>query len=188
MIALESYAAPYSTFRRKSLTDNLPVARDPWMQVEGESNADYAAFEQYCRLGHGRSLRQLAARLGISYDRVKTMSKKTDWESRSDLYDKACQSLTPTELSLEDTLAFQYAVGSAMLKLGIAALELKNPNLIKTSDVIRLLKEGSEIQGKAAGISNTVTLKVESDSVAKINSLLDELGMIEGEAVEEDDG
>ena len=162
--------------------------RDPWAQSSGELGGEYAAFTEFCKLGpERRSVRKLAAHLGISADRVRSMSKKNDWIARADAFDRANNALTPAELSLEDTLAFQYAVGKAMLDLGISAMQLKNPASIKMNDVIRLLKEGSEIQRKAAGINDTVTLTVESNAVQKINSLLDELGVYEVEAVEDDE-
>lgn len=164
------------------------LINDPWKRGDGESAADYSMFTEYCKLGSSRrSHRLLAAHLGIGIDRIRSAAKKNAWLERADQWDRASNDLTPIALSLEDTLAFQAMIGKAMLDMGIAALQLKNPGSMKTADVVRLLKEGSDMQRRAMGLNDTVNVNIETNAVQKINSLLGEIGMIEAEAVEDDD-
>jgi hypothetical protein len=172
------------------MSDIVPQ-RDPWSQQDGETTADYALFSEYCKLGVRRTRRMLGAHLGISPARLSTIARANDWDARAEAYDKACHMLVPTSdgISLEDTLAYQYAVGKMMLDMGISALQLKNPASMRTADIIKLLRDGSEIQRKAAGVNDTVNITIQSNAVGKINSLLDELGVeLEGEVIDEDDG
>lgn len=164
------------------------LINDPWKRRDDESAADYATFTEYCKLGSSRrSYRLLAAHLGISISRIQAAARRNSWSERADQWDRASNALTPIALSLEDTLAFQAMIGKAMLDMGIAALQLKNPGSMKTSDVVRLLKEGSDMQRRAMGLNDTVNVNIETNAVQKINSLLGEIGMIEAEAVEDDD-
>lgn len=162
--------------------------RDPWSQQSDETAADYAAFTEFCRLGSRRTFRLLAANLGMPVDRARRMFKAYSWNERAEAYDAACNELVPTgDISIEETMAFQYMVGKMMLDVGIRALELKNPATMRTGDIVKLLHQGAEIQRRAAGVTDTVNIKVESDAVRNINRLLDDIGMFEAEVVEEED-
>lgn len=168
------------------MSDNLPAIPDPWAQRKDESSADYTAFAEYCKLGRRRNYRLLASHLGMGVERIRAIAKRFEWNERADLYDRACNELVAEAPDLEDTLAFQYAVGKAMLDLGVEALKFKNPASMRSADIIKLLKEGADMQRRAAGLNDTVTINVQSEAVSKINTLLDELGVIEGEAVEDE--
>jgi len=170
------------------MNDLVPAGKDPWSQLRNEDTADYAAFAEFCKLGTRRSNRVLASHLGVSIQKVNAIARKNDWVARADAYDRACNELHPSadDMSLEDTLAFQYAVGKAMLDMGVTALQLKNPASMRTADIVKLLQQGSEIQRKAAGITDTVSVKVESDAVSTINKLLEDIIDLEVEEEDED--
>lgn len=87
--------------------------------------------------------------------------------------------MSPTE-----TMAFQFAVGKAMLDLGIRAINLKSPNKIKVSDAIKLIDKGSELQRKAQGLDTPgVQINLNSKGFEAVQELLD---FIEAEAIEDD--
>lgn len=160
---------------------------DPWERLSDETKDAYFAFTEYCKMGPSRSLRKIAAHLGISYDSVKAYSRQNKWVERSKEYDVACEPLVPSDqvLSPTETLAYQYAVGAAMLDLGIKAINMKKPGTIKTSDAIKLIDRGSDLQRKAIGMDQAgVNININHSSVDAVNELIE---MIEGEIVEDDE-
>lgn len=165
----------------------LEYVPDPWDRLEDETQQAYFAFVEYCKLGPSRTLRRLSTHLGISYDSVKMYSRSHKWVDRTKAYDGACNELVPSEDSLSptETLAFQYAVGKAMLELGIKAINLKKPSSIKVSDAIKLIDRGADMQRKAQGLDTPgVNININSNSVDAVNELI---SMIEGEIIEEDE-
>lgn len=160
---------------------------DPWERLEEETAQEYTAFTEYCKIGPSRSLRKLSTHMGISHDTVKIYSRKNQWVKRAKAMDLAASQLVPTDIDMSptETMAFQFAVGKAMLDLGIRALALKKPGQIKTTDIIKLIDKGSELQRKAQGIDTPgVQVNINSKGFEAVKDLLDEL---EGFAVEEDD-
>lgn len=168
------------------MSDNLPAERDPWDRLETETATEYAAFSEFCKLGPKRTLRTLSSHMGISYDTVKLYSRKNKWIDRSKSIDLAANELIPTDITMSptETLAFQYAVGSAMLELGIKAINLKKPGTIKVSDAIKLIDKGAEMQRKGQGLDQPgVNIHINSKGFEAVKQMLDE--EIEGWVVDE---
>lgn len=169
------------------MTDIVPSPNDPWERLETETSAEFFAFSEFCKLGPSRSLRKVSSHLGVSYDTIKLYNKKHAWMERSKAIDLAASSLVPTdiEMSPTETMAFQFAVGKAMLELGIKSINLKKPGTIKVSDAIKLIDKGSELQRKAQGLDGSgVTLNLNSKGFEAVHDLL---SMIEGEIVDADE-
>lgn len=99
--------------------------------------------------------------------------------------DVAANALVPTDVDMSpsETLAFQFAVGKAMLELGIRAINLKKPGTIKVADAIKLIDKGSDLQRKAQGLdSPNFQLNINSKGFEAVQDLVD---MIEGHVVAE---
>lgn len=173
------------------MADDLVPARDPWQQLDQESNAEYHAFSQYCSMGPSRTLKRLAAHVGISHEQARQHSRKHKWVDRAKLFDQAANELVPTDIdmSLQETQAFQFAVGKAMLELGIRAINLKRPGSLSAKDAISLIKQGSDMQRKVLGLDNpNVQINITGGkSFGEIDALFDELEELESVAVEDED-
>lgn len=164
--------------------EELVPTSDPWERLETETSTEYVAFSEFCKIGPSRSLRKLSSHLGISYDLVKTYNKKNKWLERAKSMDLAANSLVPTDIDMSptETMAFQFAVGKAMLELGIKSINLKKPGTIKVADAIKLIDKGSELQRKAQGLDGPgVLININSKGFEAVEGLLND---IEGWAIQ----
>lgn len=167
----------------------IQTAPDPWERLEDESSQEYFAFAEYCKMGPSRSLRKIAAHLGVSYDTIKVYSRKNRWVERSKAMDVAANALVPTDIDMSptETMAFQFAVGKAMLELGVRAINLKKPGSIKVSDAIKLIDKGAEMQRKAQGIDSPgVQININGKGFQAVEDMIQEIEAL-GEEIEEDD-
>jgi len=142
------------------------VARPVWEQRTGEPNHEYAWFVRYAELGEGRTLDRTAKLQGIPIKLVRNASTKHSWDARCAAFDEAIVSVRIAISADEaEALAMQYAAGMMMLRLGIEAIKLKNPALLKVKDTRELLQFGSEMVRRGAGVAD---LKVEHDVVRRV--------------------
>lgn len=168
-------------------TDLEPVGPDPWEKLVGEDSNSYFIFTEFCKLGPKRTLRAVSRNLGVSYDTVKATAKKHSWLDRAKEYDLVCNELVPSDNALapSETLAFQYAVGTALLDLGIKAIKLKRPGDIKVTDAIKLVEKGADLQRKAQGLDTPgVSININTGNLDAVNDLID---VLEVNEVEDDD-
>jgi hypothetical protein len=137
-------------------------------------------------MGSKRGYRAAAAHLGWTHSSVVTIAKKHKWHRRALAYDSASNQLVPSdEINPQETLAFQHMVGTAMLDMGIKAIQLKNPGSIKTADAIKLVTAGAELQRKGAGVDRPdVQINFNGQSIDALNHILESLEL-EGSVVEE---
>jgi len=64
--------------------NGLPL---PWQLRDNEPIEAYSAFEFYLSLGNHRSLKNAAARLKLSLDKLKTWSRNWEWNKRARIHD-----------------------------------------------------------------------------------------------------
>lgn len=97
---------------------------------------------------------------------VRAAAREHDWDARAAAYDATVieiqKAVSPSE---DEALAIQYGAGMMMLKLGLKAIEIKNPSLIKVKDAQALLREGSEMVRRGAGVAD---LKVQHEVVDRV--------------------
>lgn len=169
------------------MTELVPIVPDPWERLETETATEYAAFSEYCKMGPSRSLRRVSNLTNVSYDTVKLYSRKNKWIDRSKAMDATASQLIPQDIDMTptETMAFQFAVGKAMLDLGIKGLEFKKPGSIKVADLIKLIDKGSELQRKAQGLDGPgVQININSKGFEAVKQMLEE--EIEGSVIDDE--
>jgi hypothetical protein len=147
------------------------VARPVWEQRTGESNHEYAWFVKYAELGETREITRAARLCGVPVKMLRASASKHAWDDRCRAYDATVVAITSAIQPREDeALATQYAAGQIMLRLGLEAIKLKNPALLKVRDIQALLQAGSEMVRRGAGVAD---LKVQHDVVQRVTEDLE---------------
>jgi hypothetical protein len=149
--------------------------RPPWEQRSSERDMEYAWFSRYAELGESRELLKVAKLCGIPVKLIREAAARHDWTTRAAAYDKIVVEVSQAiDVDESEALAMQYAVGIAMMRLGVKAVQLKNPALIRMKDIRELMQQGAEMARRGAGIAD---LKIEASTQHRIESqFLDLLG------------
>ena len=171
------------------MTDIEKRPHDPWSKTDAETTADYSAFVSYCRLGPRRNVKKLAFELGTTSDYYTALARRHSWKKRATAYDEACNNLVPgaEEMDVHDTNVWHFAVGKALIDLGVRAFEMKNPGQIRSADATKLIALGIKSQREATGQeSGHVKVTVNTKSVEKLNEILEEIEIVEAEEVPEE--
>lgn len=150
--------------------------KPPWEQRQHERDMEYAWFVRYAELGPAARDELKVARLcGVPVGVVRDAAKKHAWADRAAAYDATVVEVTKAiDVDESEALAMQYAVGIAMMRLGVKAVQLKNPALIRMKDIRELMQQGAEMARRGAGIAD---LKIEASTQHRIESqFLDLLG------------
>lgn len=149
--------------------DSISTALDlqpAWEQRGRESQYEYAWFVRYAELGTERTLEKAARLLGMPIKGVREAARAHDWDVRAYAYDQTVVEITKAVTPSEDeALSIQYGAGMMMLKLGLSAIQIKNPALLKMKDIQALLQMGSEMVRRGAGVAD---LKVQHDVVQRV--------------------
>lgn len=127
-------AAPESTaLDTVALVDELPRRREPWDQMQDETDSAYDTFRAYRDLGRGhRSLKRLATARGQDATVVARWSAQHQWVARCQAFDRALDTIEDVEYAMERTryardvarVASQVNVAATkVLKLGLTTLE-----------------------------------------------------------------
>jgi hypothetical protein len=146
-----------------------------WTQRTGERDREYQWFIQYAETIGERDLERVAARIGVAASLLRAAAEKNQWDARCVEFDKARMSIARQVVPDDsEALSMQYAVGIAMIRLGVQAVQLKNPALLNMDQVIKLVTQGSEMARRGAGVAD---LKIEQTVQQRIErEFLDLLG------------
>lgn len=140
--------------------------KPPWQQQALEPDFEYAWFVKYAELGEQRTLEKVSAFQGVPLDLVQRARDRHEWDARVAAYDATLVDVMQhVQVSEDEALAMQYAVGMAMMRLGVSAVALKNPALIKMKDVQLLMAQGAEMARRGAGVAD---LNVQHDVVTRV--------------------
>lgn len=142
-----------------------------WEQRQHEGAHEYAWFVRYAELGEGRTLEKTAKLQGVPVALVRKAAERHGWPERAAAFDATVVSIQQA-VTVDETeaLAVQYGAGMMMLKLGLQAIQIKNPALLKVKDISQLLQMGSEMVRRGAGVAD---LKIEHDVVKRVQSDLE---------------
>jgi len=157
---------------------------EPWKQQQGEKDHEHAWLTMFCDMGNMRSVEAVANRCGVSYARVLAAAERHGWSPRAAAFDDAVARVTQNiMLSDDEALGAQYLAGRAMVHLAIKGLQTKNPSLLKMAQLQSMLKDGSEMMRRGAGIAD---IRVEHETQERVTKHLDGiLGLIDGPAHDE---
>lgn len=144
--------------------------RQPWEQLTDERDMEYAWFTRFAELGpESRSEQKVARFCGVPVAQVRKAASRHEWSTRVAAYD-AIVAQVSQQVSVDESeaLAMQYAVGIAMMRLGVKAVQLKNPALIRMKDIRELMQQGAEMARRGAGVADlniehTVQQRVQSE-------------------------
>lgn len=138
-------------------------------------------------MGIRRSYAAVSKEVGLPVQKVQALANHHNWQTRALAYDHAQQQLIVNvdNISLENTLAHQHAVGMLLLDYGIQAVQAKNPKLIKMGDAIKLLQAGADMSRKGAGYTDTLKVSVDGESIQGVQALINELIDLPAEDVDE---
>ena len=153
-------------------------------RLNGESAAHYELFAEFCKVPpSSRSLANFCRRTGVPPATAKKLSKEWSWEVRAELYDTDALKLRPDPRSMDEeaSIAGQLAASKMLLELGLSAAQVKNPALISTDQMIKLIEKGVEIERKAMGQAD-LNVQFSVEDMSRVNNLLGDL--LEGEAIE----
>jgi len=136
-------------------------------------------FKAYCELGPARTIEDVSSRFGCAVSRVKHASGKHDWAARASEYDVALRDVSAITIADgERALHMQYAIGEAMLGLGINALRMKNPSMIRMKEIHKLIETGGELMRKGAGLAD---MKVDIETVDRVKDAVADFIIEHGE-------
>jgi hypothetical protein len=126
-----------------------------WVQRTDEPENHYAWFRNYAETLGERSVERTAAHIGVSPRLLAEAAEKFQWDARCVQFDQAraqvAENIAPSE---DEALHMQYAVGIAMIRLGVQAVQLKNPALLKMDTIVKLVTQGSEMARRGAGVAD----------------------------------
>lgn len=147
----------------------------PWEQREHERDMEYAWFVRYAELGDVRDEGKVARFCGVPVSLVRRAATQHQWAERAAAYDATVIEVSKAiDVDETEALAMQYAVGIAMMRLGVKAVQLKNPALIRMKDIRELMQQGAEMARRGAGVAD---LKIEKSVQSRVESqFLDLLG------------
>lgn len=133
--------------------------RQPWEQLQDETNKAYQYFSQFRDMGLDRSIRALAEKLGKNSRTLYELNQKHEWAKRVAAWDLDLdrKKTAGTRRKAIEAKEFHNEVAERMIKLGKARLELiKNvtPEDLTVTEASRLIKDGAEMQREALGISS----------------------------------
>jgi len=138
-----------------------------WSQKFGESDHAYAWFVRYAELHDQRSLEKVGRYCGVPIAMVRKAAEQHAWDSRVCSFDETVSSVS-SSVVIDDSeaLAMQFAVGKAMVRLGVEGVKLKNPALLKVRDLLTLMQQGSEMMRRGAGVADlTIEQRTAQDRV-----------------------
>lgn len=187
--------------------DNQQISpnAEPWERQTGESVRNYEHFCAYRDMrylpasGNGlpepikkrpRSIRKLAAMLGLSRKTIEDLSTRFRWVERSDAYDLHILALrhSATEKAYLEMLENHAAVGKLLWKRGIQRLQSLKDGNIKPEDVIRMADIGVKIERASRerlllGIASDSGGRTETGIPDETRKEVEELVRTESEAV-----
>lgn len=139
-----------------------------WEQRPRESKFQYAWFARYAELGPERTVEQAAKLCGVPVKQLRLAQRDHDWDVRAGEYDATVveiqKAISPSET---EALAIQYAAGTMMLKLAVKGIATLDPNMLRIKDIQGMLREGSDMVRRGAGIAD---LKVDHNIVERVQS------------------
>lgn len=123
-------------------------ADKPWDRQQGESLQAYEAFDLYCKMGAGRSIRKVAQELGKSQPLMSRWSSKWKWQQRSREYDKELKRQEFEEARKAAKKMQERQIQTAMLlqKKAVQALDKLNIEDLKPQDILRFISEGTKLE------------------------------------------
>lgn len=158
------------------MTEIEPIQpREPWAQRTGEAPHQHAWLLRYCELGESRTIDKVARLCGVPIKLVRAAALEHAWITRAASFDAACMEVARAAATDEKmALSMQYEVGIAMMRLGVKAVQLKNPALIRMKDIRELMQQGAEMARRGAGVAD---LNIEVDVQKRVEAdFLDLLG------------
>ena len=148
--------------------DIVLSAQPAWERRPRESRFQYAWFVRFAELGEQRTVEKAAKLCGVPVKQLREAARDHDWDMRAGEYDKVIiamqEAVSPSE---DEALAIQYAAGTMLLKLAVKGIETLDPSMLRIKDITVLLKEGSEMVRRGAGVAD---LKVQHDVVERVQS------------------
>lgn len=142
-------------------------ARPPWEQLQGEPDHAYAWFVRYAELHDERSVEKVSRFCGVPATMVRKASVEHAWESRVASFDETVVNVVD-HVNVDDAeaLAMQFAVGKAMIRLGVTKMQLINPAMLKVKDALVLMQQGSEMMRRGAGVADlTIEQRTAQDRI-----------------------
>lgn len=138
-----------------------------WSQKAGEPDHSYAWFVRYAELHDERGIEKVSRYCGVPVAMIRKAAGEHAWDSRVASFDATVKSVSSSVI-VDDTeaLAMQFAVGKAMVRLGVEGVKLKNPALLKVKDLLTLMQQGSEMMRRGAGVADlTIEQRTAQDRV-----------------------
>lgn len=165
-----------------SVLENLN-GREPWEQIEGETDRAFEAFCSYINLQkRGRDPRRyltdLATQRGVKLSSLAVWHKRWEWDARADAYDAymVAQPVLVEELAQRKQLAREWReTGAKFREKARQALELLDPSEIKANDAIALMKLGVDLENKANKMDAPETETARKNIKDEIRTILDKL-------------
>ncbi len=149
--------------------------RASFEQQDGELDREYAWFKHYADTFGERDIARTARSIGVSVKLLRDAAARNQWDARCIEFDRIRAQVTG-HIAPDDSEALQtqYMVGIAMMRLGVQAIQLKNPSLLKVKQILDLMTQGAEMARRGAGVAD---IKIEKTVQRRIESeFLDLLG------------
>lgn len=146
------------------------MAGPAWGRLKNETASRYNWFVMYCELGpEMRSTAAVASRIGIAEKHIIDASERYRWSERVAAYDDDVRGAVMVA-DPDAVLAGQYAIGMMMMRLGISALGLKNPALMKVNDIQKIVTAGAELARKGTGLAD---MKIETERIERVQGIIE---------------
>jgi hypothetical protein len=154
-------------------SDEAPI----YHRLAGEPLEAYEAFTEWCKIPmSSRNIGNFLRRTAYPAKQIRKLMKEWHWEVRANAFDHDSLQLRPDPSSMDEeaAIAGQMAAATALMELGLSALDLKDPSRIPLDKAIRLAEKGVEIQRRALGMAD-LNIQFEVADLSRVNAILAEL-------------
>lgn len=136
---------------------------DPWDQLPGEPDREYARFVEYLGMSDRRQ-RRAAPALGVSGDLLKRVRARWRWVERADAYDKAqAEQVLAATVRLRNDAALSLLAGilSSADALRDALDEDRDPRALQSlAAAVRSLTPVTEVTVSSSGVAGPDVVEV----------------------------
>ncbi len=156
-------------------SDEAPI----YHRLANEPLEAYEAFSEWVNIPmSSRGIGNFLRRTSYPAKQIRKLMVEWHWEVRATAFDHDSLQLRPDPSSMDEeaALAGQMAAATALMELGLSALELKDPSRIPVDKAIRLAEKGVEIQRRALGMAD-LNIQFDAADMRRVQLLLDELGV-----------
>jgi hypothetical protein len=133
---------------KDQIQERIQSADEPWLQIKGESDAQYQAFAAYRDLGMYRSLQAVASALNKDDGEISVWARRFEWIFRTELWDRRNMRIAADKAAKEHQEMRERHINISMVMQdkAVRALASLDPSELNPVDMVRLVREAVRIE------------------------------------------